>query len=142
MEVVKLKIKDENKKLIELNEISLDKIKGLVEEPANRDSTKQISILSKGVRDSIDNRKIDGLCTERFYENISIEGLESKKLTAGDKFVIGETVLEVTSIGKRCFDSCRLVESKKKCKLAGDVIFAKVLKNGTIKKNDIVNIEK
>lgn len=140
MKVVDLKVKDNNGNIVSKGELKLDKFDGILEEKASRDENKQVSILSEDVRSLIDTGKIDGLCTRRFYENITVSGLDSSKLSVGSKIGIGETIQEVTGLGKRCFNECKLVEEGKYCQLSEGAIFTRVLKGGCIGKNNKVNI--
>ena len=43
-----------------------------------------------------------------FGENLVIEGIELNKLAVGQRLEVGETLLEVTQIGKECHDKCAI----------------------------------
>ncbi|MGO1468417.1 MAG: MOSC domain-containing protein [Tissierella sp.] len=98
-----------------------------------------MSILSRRVRSLIDEEEIEGLCLFRFYENITIEGLDAKNLTIGDRLQVGEVTLEVTSIGKRCFEECKLIQSGEVCELFMNVVFTKSIKGGFVRIEDKVS---
>lgn len=79
------------------------------------------------------------MCLFRFCENITIRDFNAKKISTGERFQIGETVQEVTSIGNRCFKKCKLIQSGEECDLFTHVVFTRVIKGGFIKINDKVN---
>jgi len=101
---------------------------------------RQVSIATEKVRTYMEKGDLKGICSHRFYENISIEGLEIEKLHIGQRIIIGETVQEITSIGKRCFPECNLLISNNPCPLFKEVLFTRVIKEGPIKTGDKVDI--
>lgn len=118
----------------------IDKEKGMIGQSSKKNKLRQISLLSKEIRDLIDIEQLDGLCLFRFYENITIEGLDARDLKIGQTIQIGETVQRVTSIGKSCFEECKLVQSGERCKLFNNVIFTSVVEEGFIKIDDPVEV--
>lgn len=101
---------------------------------------RQVSLL--GI-ESIDKMKalgIKGLCTGKFAENITTEGLELWKLPVGTKLQIGETLQEVTQIGKECHTKCAIYHQVGNCVMPTEGIFTKVLKEGTIKAGDSITV--
>lgn len=75
-----------------------------------------------------------------FAENITTEGLVLYELAVGTKLVIGETIQEVTQIGKECHVGCEISRIVGKCVMPKEGIFTKVLKGGIIKVGDIIEI--
>ncbi len=101
---------------------------------------RQVSLL--GI-ESINKMKalgIEGLCTGKFAENITTEGFELWKLPVGTKLQIGETIHEVTQIGKECHVKCAIFQQIGTCAMPTEGIFTKVLKEGTIRPGDIISI--
>ncbi|HFL3828564.1 TPA: sigma 54-interacting transcriptional regulator, partial [Clostridioides difficile] len=47
-----------------------------------------------------------------------------------------------TEIGKNCFSQCNIIKEGKTCPLSREVIFTKIIKEGSIKIGDIVEIER
>jgi len=97
---------------------------------------RQVSFLG---RESIDKMKalgIQGLCTGKFAENITTEGIELFSLKIGTQFKIGDAVLEVTQIGKECYKKCAIYYQVGDCVMPKEGIFAKVIKGGIIKAGD------
>ena len=76
-----------------------------------------------------------------FAENITTEGIELPVLPIGTKMTIGDDIeLEVTQIGKVCHDRCAIYEQAGDCVMPREGIFVKVLKGGTIRTGDTINI--
>lgn len=139
MKVVALKLKDEDGHINYLRHNIIDKNRGMVGDAPKRDREKQISILSERARNLIEQEELEGLCLFRFYENITIEGIDAKTLSVGESLQIGETIQTVTCIGKRCFEECKLIQSGETCELFMNVIYTKVEKGGFVKVGDKVS---
>ncbi|MDR1542090.1 MAG: hypothetical protein LBU32_29760 [Clostridiales bacterium] len=71
-----------------------------------------------------------------FSENILTEGLETAEI--GDKLRIGNSVVEVTSIGRPCIEECIITKSVGECLATIDNIYAKVVIPGTVSRDDPV----
>jgi molybdopterin adenylyltransferase len=71
-----------------------------------------------------------------FGENITTEGLVLYELPVGARFYAGETLLEVTQIGKVCHDRCAIFRQAGDCVMPREGIFARVLEGGTISPGD------
>lgn len=101
---------------------------------------RQVSLL--GV-ESIDKMKaigIQGLCTGKFAENLTTEGIVLYELPVGSKLKIGETLHEVTQIGKECHQKCAIFHTVGDCVMPKEGIFTRVLKGGVIKAGDAIEI--
>lgn len=97
---------------------------------------RQVSLLAM---ESIDKIRAKGLDVGPgdFAENITTLGIDLVPLPIGTKLKIGEEVLmEVTQIGKECHTRCAIYYQAGDCVMPREGIFAKVLKGGTVKKND------
>ncbi len=126
------------KKTIEEGVFKVDH--GLVGDAHAGNWHRQVSLL--GI-ESINKMKalgIEGLCTGKFAENITTEGFELWKLPVGTKLQIGETIHEVTQIGKECHVKCAIFQQIGTCAMPTEGIFTKVLKEGTIRPGDIISI--
>lgn len=75
-----------------------------------------------------------------FAENILTEGIELCTLPIGTKLRIGETLLEVTQIGKECHADCAIRQQVGDCVMPREVIFAIVLEEGIVKAGDAISI--
>lgn len=138
MKVSAIRFKDENKEIHLIEEGYLKRDKGLEDDVNSKGGDRQISILSLESRDYLDNNETKGLCYYRFYENITIEGLNTEELAIGDHIKIDESIQQITEMGKECFKECGLFNSKEICPLSTDVIYTKVLKSGIINVGETV----
>jgi len=101
---------------------------------------RQVSLL--GI-ESINKMKalgIEGLCTGKFAENLTTEGIVLYELPIGTKLQIGETIQEVTQIGKECHVGCAIFQQIGSCIMPLEGIFTKVLREGTIKPGDTISV--
>lgn len=80
-----------------------------------------------------------GLCTGRFNENITIDGIDLFQLPLGTRVKIGETIQEITQIGKKCF-GCEIGDENGRCVLANEVVFTAVIEGGLIKEDDSIAV--
>lgn len=104
------------------------------------DWNRQISLLGIESFEKIENVESMELVPGIFAENLTIEGLVLYELPIGTKLVIGETIQEVTQIGKECRPGYEIAKKVGKCALPLEGIFTKVLKGGIIKAGDIIEV--
>ncbi len=102
---------------------------------------RQISLLAG---ESIDNVKdiLPTLKNGAFAENIITRGAHLDSLEVGNRLRIGnEAILEITQIGKECHnDGCVIKKATGDCIMPKEGLFAKVIQDGNIKKNDMINV--
>lgn len=101
---------------------------------------RQVSFLGQESIDKMKALGIKGLCTGKFAENITTEGIELYKLNIGTKIDIGGAIFEVTQIGKECHKKCAIFHQIGNCVMPIEGIFARVLKGGTVKAGDEIRI--
>ena len=77
-----------------------------------------------------------------FGENIVLEGIELHTLPIGQLIKIGDVLLEVTQIGKKCHDKCQIYYQVGECIMPKTGIFTKVLKGGKVKVGDECSLVK
>ncbi len=75
-----------------------------------------------------------------FAENLTTQGIELFTLPIGTMFKIGETIQELTQIGKKCHTGCAISQLVGKCVMPKEGIFTKVIKEGIIKPGDAIEI--
>ena len=96
---------------------------------------RQITILSAEEIEAADAGR--GIATfGAFAENITLGGIDIKKVKPLDKFQIGEVSLEVTQIGKECHDNCAIGKALGQCIMPLLGIFTRVLSGGELKTGD------
>ena len=77
-----------------------------------------------------------------FAENITTEGFVLNELTVGTIFQIGETIQEITEIGKKGHDKFEIIKLFGEYVLPVEGIFTKVIKGGKVKAGDTIEIIK
>ena len=76
-----------------------------------------------------------------FAENITIEGIDTSGASIMDRFAIGDAVLEVSQLGKKCHGAeCAIFREIGKCVMPHKGIFTRVVKGGAVKAGDTVTM--
>jgi len=103
------------------------------------DEIKQVSLLAD---ESVDKMRAMGLDLGAgvFAENITTQGIELKTLPIGTKLRIGDTIQEVSRIGKECHTGCAIKQQTGTCVMPTEGIFTKVVKSGTVKVGDSIEL--
>ncbi|KMT22696.1 MOSC domain-containing protein [Clostridium cylindrosporum] len=101
---------------------------------------RQVSFLAVESIDKMKKQGIDHLDYGVFAENITTEGIELYTLPVGTKLKVGETLLEITQIGKECHHGCEIRQLVGDCVMPREGIFGIVLKGGIVKADDEITI--
>ncbi|MBZ2174730.1 MOSC domain-containing protein [Schnuerera sp. xch1] len=101
---------------------------------------RQISLLGIESFKKMKDLGVDGLNHGDFAENITTEGLILYELLVGTRLRIGETIQEVTQIGKECHTGCAIAQKVGKCIMPKEGIFTKVIKGGIVKPGDTIEV--
>jgi MOSC domain-containing protein YiiM len=101
---------------------------------------RQVSLLGQESIDKMKAMGVEGLISGKFAENITTEGIVLYELPVGTKLKIGETLMEVTQIGKECHKGCAIRSQVGDCIMPREGIFTKVLKGGYIKSGDSIEV--
>ena len=125
----------------EVPEIQLKLRHGIVGDAHAGDWHRQISLLAE---ESVDKMRalLPDLQPGAFAENINTRGVDLKRLPVGTRLRLGETVVEVTQIGKQCHSDCAIKKATGKCVMPTEGIFAVVVTEGTVRKGDKIEIIK
>lgn len=75
-----------------------------------------------------------------FGENLVVEGFDLRKIPVGSRFQIGDVLLELTQIGKECHSHCAIFHAVGDCIMPREGVFTKVLKGGSIKVGDEIQL--
>ncbi|MFZ1983384.1 MAG: MOSC domain-containing protein [Desulfatitalea sp.] len=76
-----------------------------------------------------------------FAENIATRGIDWLKVPVGTRLRIGgHAEVEITQIGKECHKKCAIYYAAGDCIMPKEGIFAKVLKGGTVRVSDPIQI--
>ena len=100
---------------------------------------RQVSLLSC---EKVEEFKERGALVQEgdFGENLLVEGFDFKNLPVGTVFQCGEALLEMTQIGKECHSHCAIHEAVGDCIMPREGVFAKVLRGGTVRVGDQMEI--
>ena len=121
-------------------EIQLKFRHGIVGDAHAGDWHRQISLLAV---ESVDTMRANcpiPLNSGVFAENINTRGLDLKDLCVGTHLRIGRTEVEVTQIGKECHSDCAIKKAVGKCVMPTDGIFAIVVREGTVRAGDEIEV--
>ena len=100
---------------------------------------RQVSLLAE---ESIEKMRALGLDVTAgdFAENITTRGIELVSLPVGSRLKVGESILEVTQIGKECHTRCAIFYQAGDCVMPKEGIFARVITGGVVRPGDGVEI--
>lgn len=102
---------------------------------------RQVSLLAMESIDKMTAQGVEGLTSGKFAENITTEGLILHTLPVGTKLRIGDTLHEVTQIGKECHHGCAIKVQVGNCVMPKEGIFTKVIVGGVVSVGDAIIIE-
>jgi len=126
---------------ISVPEIYLKKGHGIENDAHAEDLYRQVSLLAVESVDKLRDR-VPNIESGAFAENILTSGICLYELPIGTKLCIGGTTLEVTQIGKECFNNgCTIKQQTGDCVMPREGIFATVLCDGIIKPGDKIEVE-
>lgn len=112
---------------IELNEM------GVIRDAHSGPWGRQISLLARESIEKFEKEMGRKINYGEFAENITTEGIVLYKTQPLDRFIIGNTELEVTQIGKKCYgDNCQIFREVGNCVMPKEGIFCRVIKTGKI----------
>lgn len=100
---------------------------------------RQVSLLEFNKIDEF-RRKGANVNFGEFGENLVVQGIELHTLPIGQLIQLGDVILEVTQIGKKCHDKCQIYYQVGGCIMPKNGIFTKVIKGGRVKVGDECNL--
>jgi MOSC domain-containing protein YiiM len=121
-------------------EIQLKLRHGIIGDAHAGDWHRQISLLAEESVDTMRDASPIPLNDGVFAENINTVGIDLKHLPIGTHLRIGETEVEVTQIGKECHNDCAIKKAVGKCVMPTEGIFAIVVREGTVRPGDVIEI--
>jgi molybdopterin adenylyltransferase len=136
---------------LEIKSVNISRKKGIIKTPVSR-----ITLTAEGVKGDAHagpwNRQVSLLGTEsiakfrketgygEFAENITTTGMKLYHAHPLDRFISGETVLEVTQIGKKCHGkNCAIFTEVGDCVMPREGIFCRVISGGILKPGMILS---
>lgn len=123
-----------------VSEVRLKLRHGIAGDAHAGDWHRQISLLAE---ESVDTMRLLSpvpLDAGVFAENINTIGIDLKRLPVGTRLRIGETEVEVTQIGKECHNDCAIKRAVGKCVMPTEGIFAVVVREGTVRPGDEIEV--
>lgn len=123
-----------------VSEVRLKLRHGIAGDAHAGDWHRQISLLAE---ESVDTMRLLSpvpLDAGVFAENINTIGIDLKRLPVGTRLRIGETEVEVTQIGKECHNGCAIKRAVGKCVMPTEGIFAVVVREGTVRPGDEIEV--
>ena len=103
---------------------------------AHAGSERQVSILSADRVKEFEKENGLSLQAGAFGENLLIEGADERIYSVGSRLRIGEVLLEITQIGKKCHKDCEIRRQTGECIMPSEGVFARILRGGTVKTGD------
>jgi MOSC domain-containing protein YiiM len=101
---------------------------------------RQVSLLAQESVDKMRKLGVD-VGPGDFAENLTTEGIELVTLPIGTRLSVGkDVVLEVSQIGKECHTHCAIFEQVGTCVMPTEGVFARVIKGGSIKAGDSIQV--
>ena len=123
-----------------VSEIQLKLRHGIVGDAHAGDWHRQISLLADESVDTMRAVCPIPLDSGVFAENINTKGIDLRNLPVGARLRIGETEVEVTQSGKECHSDCAIMRAVGKCVMPTEGIFAVVVKEGTVRAGDEIEV--
>lgn len=116
-----------------LDEVTLIKDLGMLGDCHAIGGERQITLISKKAKDWMQSEETKGLCFSKFHENMMIEEIILETLPDAQRLKIGEAVLELSPVRKKCYpELCKLAQKGEECLLMQEVRFAQVISSGKI----------
>ncbi|ADH87065.1 MOSC domain-containing protein [Desulfurivibrio alkaliphilus] len=124
-----------------VEQVELKENWGIADDAHAGDWHRQVSLLAGESIDGVKD-KLPQIGHGVFAENIVTRGVDLAGLKIGDQLLInGEVLLEITQIGKECHNSgCAIKKATGDCIMPREGIFSKVLKGGTVKAGQSIEV--
>ena len=113
---------------------------GLEGDAHGGDWHRQVSLLGQESIDKMVALGAGELTPGNFAENITTQGITVYELPVDTRLKIGETLQEVTQIGKECHKGCEIAKKVGDCVMPREGIFTIVLKGGVVKPGDSIEV--
>ncbi len=99
---------------------------------------RQVSLIAQETMDALKATELKGLCVNRFAANLTTADIAIWEYPEGTKVEVGETLIEITKVGKECHLGCEVLAKRGSCMLAKHCVFAQVLRGGSLTVGDKV----
>ena len=97
----------------------------------------KVSFMSGEIKEAMEELDTQGICMRKFKGDIITYGVDYSALNIGDGFQIGGAQFLVSGVGKKCHSGdCTIYEADRECLIQKGVMFASVIKKGTVTLDD------
>lgn len=125
----------------EVKKVYLEKDYGIIGDAHAGNWHRQVSLLGKESVEQLQDKISFTLSNGAFAENILTEGIVLYQIPVGTKLRIGQSMCQVTQIGKECHNDCAIRKACGDCVMPREGIFVKVLEPGWVFPGDLLYIE-
>ncbi len=101
---------------------------------------RMVSLLALESYDRMKKGGSGDLAIGSFAENVTTTGIILHKLPVGTRLSVGETIHEVTQIGKECHTGCQIRQLVGDCVMPREGIFTKIIRGGVIHPGDAIRL--
>jgi len=101
---------------------------------------KQVVFFGVEGRERLSESTETGLCFKRFVPTLATEGIDLFELNVGTRLKIGDSIMEISGVGKKCYPECVLIKAKTPCVMPREVVFARVVESGLVRVGDQVQM--
>lgn len=130
-QVARLQIKKSKGQAEEVSEIQFKEGFGIIGDRFAKGDDRQVSLFE--IEPILEGINPDGFCITNFSHNISVQGLNFSDLKVGTKLYIGDAIIQLTVVGKKCYSACPAFNRDGNCDLFQKAAYAKVIKSGKVK---------
>ncbi len=138
MRIVKIRIRKGRGERIDALSVRADRENGIEGSMPPKTPDRQISLMAGEILPEI--RNLGGHCTARFEADIVTNELDYSALSVGTRLKTGTAVIEITAVGKRCFDECLIRQRGDQCPLPQNCAFGRIAEDGEISVGDEIII--
>ncbi len=134
MQIVKIQIRKGKGERVNALSARADRGNGIEGSMPPKTPERQISLMAGELLPDI--RNFGGHCTSRFEADIETKGFNYSAISVGTRLKMGTAVIEITAVGKRCFDDCPIRQRGDRCPLPQHCAFGRIAEDGEISVDD------
>ncbi len=125
-----------------VTEATIDR-RGIVGDAHAGDWHRQVSLLALESIEKFGAEAKTSFAEGEFAENLTVRGVDLTRVAVGDRLAIGDVVLEVTQLGKKCHGAgCTIFRRVGRCVMPQEGIFCRVVTPGAIRVGDAVVVDR
>lgn len=138
MRIAKIQIRKGRGERVSALSVRADRENGIEGSVPPKTPDRQISLMAGELLPDI--RSMGGHCTSRFEADIETENLDYSAISVGIGLKTGTAVIEITAVGKMCFDECNIRQRGERCPLPQNCAFGRIAQDGEISVGDEISI--